>query len=133
MKKTSPNVATLNYLLGVILSRNDAVPGRPAFQEAVTAAERAVKLKPDFVLAHDLLAGLLLKSGELRRSIDQSQRALTIDPTDRTAVYHLLSAWRERGNSAEVAAMSKRLRTLIEQARLAQIEQNKFRIVEKPE
>jgi len=116
--KTSPNDATLNYLLAEVLSRNDAVLGQPAFHEAVTAAERAVKLKPDFVLAHDLLAGLLLKSGELGRSIDESQRALAIDPTDRTAVYHLRSAWRERGNSAQVAVMSKRLRALIERTRL---------------
>lgn len=127
----SPNDATLNYLLAEVLSRSDAVAGQAALHEALAAAERAVKIKPDFVLAHDVLAGLLLKSGELERSIAESRLSLKLDPTDRTAVYHLLSAWRKRGNDAEVAALAKQLRAMIEQARLDQIEKNSFRIVEK--
>lgn len=129
--KASPNDATLNYLLAEVLSRNDAVSGQMALSEALAAAERAVQVKPDFVLAHDVLAGLLLKSGELERSIAESRLSLKLDPTDRTAVYHLLSAWRKRGNDAEVAELAKQLRTMIEQARLDQIEKNRFRIVEK--
>lgn len=129
--KASPDDAALHYLLAEVLSQSDAVPGKPAFREALASAERAVKLKPDFVLAHDLLSGLLLKSGEPLKSIEESKSALAIDPTDRTAVYHLLSAWRQRGNADEVAATSKRLRGLIEQARLDQAEKSRFRIVEK--
>ena len=103
----------------------------PHCAKRLAAAERAVQIKPDFVLAHDVLAGLLLKSGELERSIAESRLSSKLDPTDRTAVYHLLSAWRKRGNDAEVAALAKELRTMIEQARLDQIEKNRFRIVEK--
>jgi tetratricopeptide (TPR) repeat protein len=129
--KASPNDATLNYLLAEVQSRSNAVSGQAALREAIAAAERAVKIKPDFVLAHDVLAGLLLKSGELDRSIAESRLSLKVDPTDRTAVYHLLSAWRKRGNDAEVATLAKQLRTMIEQARLDQVEKNKFRIVER--
>jgi len=130
--QTLPNDATLHYLLAEVLSRSDAVPGRPEFQEAVASAERAAALQPDLVAAHDLLAGLLLKSGEALRSIEESHRALALDPADRTAVYHLLTAWRQRGNAAEVAAASRQLRGLIEQARLDQVERSQFRIVESP-
>lgn len=129
--KTSPNDATLNYLLAEVQSRSDAITGRGAIREAVAAAERAVKIKPDFVLAHDVLAGLFLKSGELQRSIAESRVSLKLDPTDRTAVYHLLSAWRRQGNNAEVATLTVQLRMMIEQARREQVEKNKFRIVEK--
>ena len=128
--KTSPNDPELNYALAEVLTRNDGAPGSSSFKEAVAAAEWSVKQKPDFLLAHDLLSGLLLKSGDAMGSILESQRALALDPTDRTAVYHLLSAWRQRGNSAEVTALTTRLRTLIEQARAEQVELNKFRIVE---
>jgi tetratricopeptide (TPR) repeat protein len=130
--RASPNDATLNYLLAEVQSRSAAVSGQTALHEAIAAAERAVKIKPDFVLAHDVLAGLLLKSDELDRSIAESRLSLKLDPTDRTAVYHLLSAWRKRGNDAEVAALAKQLRTMIEQARLDQVEKNRFRIVESP-
>jgi len=130
--RTSPNDPTLNYLLAEVQSRGDAIAGQGALREAIAAAERAVKIKPDFVLAHDVLAGLLLKSGELDQSIAESRLALKLDPTDRTAVYHLLSACRKRGNDPEVATLSKQLRTMIEQARLDQIEKNRFQIVERP-
>jgi len=50
--------AFLHYLVAEILAQKGAAPGDAEFQQAIREAERVVKLRPEFVLAHDTLAGL---------------------------------------------------------------------------
>ena len=62
----------------------------------------AVKLKPDLVEAREfLLASFYIGSGQYSRAIYQSQLALKFDPTDQTALYHLIMALRHSGSSEQ--------------------------------
>jgi protein involved in temperature-dependent protein secretion len=56
------------------------------------AASKAVVLKPDFVMARDLLAKLYLESGQLEKAEQQCRMALRDNPSDQEALYHLNSA-----------------------------------------
>lgn len=127
--KQDPNDATLNYLLAEILIRKGVHPGAPEFQEAVNAARRATKAKPDFVLARDDLAQLEMMEGHMQEVIHQSKLALASDPTDQTAVYHLLVAYRSTHQTAGVAAMVKRLAELSKLAQKKREQRNRVRLV----
>ena len=62
--KAHPHDSFLHYLKAEILSQKGGDPDTPEFRQAVAAAAEAVRLKPDFVLARDVLGGLYLKSGQ---------------------------------------------------------------------
>ena len=128
-----PNDSFLHYLEAQAFFQQGADPGTPEFKEAIAAAERAIQLRPDFVLARDLLGNLYLKSGETERSIEQSRRALQESPSDQEALYHLIQALRKdkRGNP-ELPALVKRLAELREQARGEEAEGNRYRLYEAP-
>lgn len=125
----SPNDAVLNYLLAEILIRKGVHPGSPEFEEAVRAATHATKVKPDFVLARDDLAQLEMMEGHMQAVIDESKRALAADPSDQTAVYHLIVAYRKAHRTAEVAALVKRLAVLSKAAQKRYDQQNRYRLV----
>ncbi|MBZ5627072.1 MAG: tetratricopeptide repeat protein, partial [Acidobacteriia bacterium] len=61
----------LHYVLAELLSRQGAQAGSPEFREAVDAAVEAVRLKPDFVLARDVLSRLYLQAGQVDQAIRQ--------------------------------------------------------------
>jgi tetratricopeptide (TPR) repeat protein len=120
----------LNYLLAEVLARRGAAPGTPEFQEAEAAARRAVKARPAFAPAHDVLSRLYLRAGDGARSIAESRLALRLDPTDRTAVYYLMSALRASGNKSELPSLAARLRDLAAAENKNEAERNRFHIVE---
>jgi tetratricopeptide (TPR) repeat protein len=125
----SPNDAVLNYLVAEIFIRKGVRPGSPEFEKAVRAATRATRLKPDFVLARDDLAQLEILAGNMQAAIDESNRALATDPSDQTAVYHLLVAYRKTHQTAKAAAMAKRLAVLSRTAQKQREERNRVRLV----
>ena len=125
----SPKDAVLNYLVAEILIRKGVRPGSPEFEQAVHAATRATRLKPDFVLAWDDLAQLEIMAGHMQAVIDASNRALAADPSDQTAVYHLLVAYRRAHQTAKVAALVKRLAVLSKAAQKQREERNRVRLV----
>lgn len=129
LQKT-PNKAFLHYLLGETLVREGAAVGSPSFKEALKSAERAVALQPDFPLARDLFGRLLLQQGKTGQAIHESRLAFQQDPTDQTALYHLILALRKGGNRAEIAPLAKKLAKLREQARLKQAAEHKYALVE---
>jgi len=128
--KESPDEPTLNYLLAEVLTRRGAAPGTPEFKEALAAAQRAVKAKADFAPAHDVLSRLYLRAGDAARAVEESRLALKFDPTDRTAMYHLISALRASGNDSAVASLTARLRDLAAAETRNEAERSRFRIVE---
>ena len=90
--------------------------------EAIRAALMAVKLKPDYVDARDLLASMYMRSGKYKLAIEQSRLALQYAPSDRTAIYHLIISLRNSNGSQqgdEMSALIKRLSEL-QQASLKQ-------------
>lgn len=127
--KQSPNDAVLNYLLAEILIRMGVHPGSSEYDEAVSAATHATRVNPSFVLARDDLAQLELMAGHLDAVIHESKRALAADPSDQTAVYHLIVAYRQRHNTTEVAALVKRLAVLTKAAQKKYELQNRVRLV----
>ena len=85
-----------------------------------------------FVLAHDLLGKLYLKSGQIERSIEQSRLALKQNPSDQESLYHLIQALRQSGREekGELPALVKRLSELRQQARNAEASGNRYRLYE---
>lgn len=128
----APNDAFLNYLLGDVLLRRGATPGSPAFQEALHCAKRAVELQTHFALGRDLLGRLLLQEGKTDQAIEQSRLAFQQDPTDQTALYHLILALRKGGRNAEIPPLTKKMAELLEQARKKEAAEHKYSLVEVP-
>ncbi len=130
--KDHSNDAFLHYLEAQILFQQGADPGSEQFKNAIAAASRSIQLKPDFVLARDLLGNLYLKSGEIDKSIAQSRRALEQSPSDQEALYHLIQALRQPGKDAkgELPALVKRLSVLRREARQAEASINRYKLYE---
>jgi tetratricopeptide (TPR) repeat protein len=126
-----PKDAFLHYLEAETLFQQGPDPGTPQFNSAIEAASRAVQLKPDFVLAHDLLGNLYLKAGETEKSIVQSRRALQENPSDQEALYHLIQALRKNKDpKGELPALVKRLAEVRQQSRSTEAAQNRYKLYE---
>jgi tetratricopeptide (TPR) repeat protein len=127
-----PQDAFLHYLQAEILFQQGGDVDTPQFKQALAAASRAAELKPDLLLAHDLLGNLYLKAGQLDKSIVESRRALAENPSDQEALYHLIQALRQSGKDSkgELPTLIKRLASLRQQARQAEASGNRYRLYE---
>jgi tetratricopeptide (TPR) repeat protein len=125
-----PDDAFLHYLIAEILAQQGATPGDLQFQAAIKEGERAVQLRPDFVLAHDTLAGLYLKSRQISQSIAHSRQALRLLPSDQNALYHLIQALRESGQQQELPQLVNRLAELRREAKDTEAKLNRYKIFE---
>jgi len=105
----APDDATLNYLLAELLIRTGAKPGSASFQEAEKVAERAVHTNPEFAPALDVLTELYLRSGKAALAEHTARLALKSDPSDQSALYHLIVCLRSRGDSSELPKLVQRL------------------------
>ena len=122
----------LYYLLAEILTSQGAQVGSPEFQEAMHAALRAVELKPDFVLARDVLSRLYLESGQTERAIEQSRLALRNNPSDATALYRLIRALQRSdkpGDAAEIPALLKRFDEVRQELRKQEGEEARYKLL----
>ena len=126
----APEDPTLNYLLAELLIRTGAQPGTPSFQEAKDAVQRAVHNKPDFILAEDVLTELYLRSGELTLAEATSRLALKSDPTDESALYHLIVCLRGKSDRTEIPQLVQRLAEASAGQREQEKARNRFRLVE---
>lgn len=120
------------YVLAELLSKQGAQPGSAEFDEALHAALEAVRLKPDFTLARDVLSRLYLEAGQTDRAIEQCRLALRDNPSDEMALYRLIRALQSKGgkDAAEVATLLKRFTALRDEARRREAEEGKYRLVE---
>ncbi len=126
----APGDPTLNYLLAELLIRTGVKPGTPAFQEAKAAAQRAVRSKPDFALAEDLLTELYLRSGEARLAEATARLALKSDPNDQSALYHLIVCLRGKSDQTELPQLVQRLAEVTAGLREQEKAMNRFKLVE---
>lgn len=106
--KIHPKSASHHFLLAKLLEKDAAAGDEQARKEAISAALAAVKLKPDFVQARDVLASLYISAGQFGLAKQQSELSLKQDPYDEPAIYHLISALRHSTNAAD----RERLKTL---------------------
>jgi tetratricopeptide (TPR) repeat protein len=131
--KVNPKDAFLHYVLAELLSRQGALPGSTEFRQALDAANDAVRLKPDFALARDVLSRLYLQAGDVDKAIEQCRLALRDSPSDEMALYRLIRALQssERPDAkADVPALLKRFTAMREEARRREAQQGKYRLVE---
>jgi Flp pilus assembly protein TadD len=96
----------------------------------MVSAKRAVSLQPGLGAAHDLLAKLYLQAGQNSEAVDESRKALSIDPKDQTAVYHLIQALRKTGDKAELPELLKRLAELRREATKQEEQRNRYKLIE---
>ncbi len=123
----------LYYLLAEILTKRGAQPGTADFARAIAAAQHAVQLKPDFVLARDVLSRLYLDSGKTQEAIEECRRTLSIDPSDETALYRLIRALKATGKQADAMEIPRLTARLTEARRAAQKKEadaSRYRLVE---
>jgi tetratricopeptide (TPR) repeat protein len=125
-----PNDPLLLYLQADILSQKGAEPGSPDFQLAMRSAKRAVALRPTLAPAHSVLAKLCLQSGQYPAAIEQSRKALSLDPNDQASVYHLIQALRKSDSKSEIPDLLKRLAQLRQQAAKAERDRYRYKLVE---
>jgi tetratricopeptide (TPR) repeat protein len=125
-----PNDAYLLFLQAEILNQKGADAGSEEFQTAMSSAKKAVALQPGLGAAHDLLAKLYLQAGQNREAIEESRKALSIDPKDQTAVYHLIQALRKTGDKAELPELLQRLAELRRDATKQEEQRNRFKLIE---
>jgi tetratricopeptide (TPR) repeat protein len=131
--KINPKDEFLHYVLAELLSRQGAQPGSPEFQQALNSASEAVRLKPDFGLARDVLSRLYLQAGDAKKAIEQCRLALRDNPSDEMALYRLIRALQSSGRQedlSDVPALLKRFNGMREEARRREAQASQYRLVE---
>jgi len=131
--KAHPDSPLHHYLLAKLLEKAGSDKPGEETREAISSALIAVKLKPDFVEARDLLASMYLGTGQYGPAIEQSQLALQYDPSDGTAIYHLIVAYRHSGQSGDrdkIQALVKRLSEAQEASRQVDSDRKRFKLIE---
>ena len=133
--KAHPNSASHHFLLAKLLEKDAVAGDGPARREAISAALAAVKLKPEFVQARDVLASLYISSGKFSLAKQQSELALKKDPFDEAAIYHLISVLRHSTSSADreqLRTLAKRLAEAQEHHRQTDLIRKGYKLLDAP-
>jgi tetratricopeptide (TPR) repeat protein len=128
-----PNSASHHFLLAKLLEKDASAGPGAARQEAIGSALAAVKLKPAFVEAHDLLASLYISSEQFGLARRQSELALKYNPIDEAAIYHLIVALRHSSSPADreqLRVLAKRLAEAQQLQRKKDVDRKRFKLVE---
>jgi tetratricopeptide (TPR) repeat protein len=131
--KQHPESALLHYLLARLLADQGGDTDKERTDEVLSAAARAVQLKPDLIEARDLMASTYTRMGKYDLAIEQSRRALQYNPADQTAIYHLIVALRHSAGSGqreEIQSLVKRLSDLQTQSRQQETDRKRFKLEE---
>lgn len=129
--KAHPEDALTQYLLAEALSEKSDATDSIDYKEEVAAAQRASRLDPHMVAAHDLLATAYLRNNQPQKAIQECRAALASNPSDQQAVYHLILALRKTGSKDEILDLLKKLNQL--RSATLQVSQTKrFRLEEVP-
>lgn len=131
--KSHPNSARHHYLLAKLLEKDASAGDVRNSKEAIAAAQTAVKLKPSFVEARDLLASLYLSTEQYEPAKQQSEIALKEDPLDQAAIYHLITALRHSNSVADrdqIQNLAKRLAEAQQVGRTRDLNRKRFRLSE---
>lgn len=129
---TSPDDPMLNYVKAETLRQMGVGPDTAEFREALESASVAVRLKPGFAAARNLLGSLYMQESKLQLAAELFRAVLKEDPADQTAIYRLIQISRKTGRSGEIPGLMKQLA----QARTTQRESDqaarRYRLVEAP-
>ncbi|WP_446744211.1 tetratricopeptide repeat protein [Silvibacterium acidisoli] len=125
--RNHPSSPYLHFVLAKILWSQGG-----ASEEAEREVLTAIKLKPDMVPAHDLLADIYMREEKFDRAIEQSRIALKELPSDQSALFHLIMALRHGGPAGqrEIPGLVKQLSSLKQSERDDETNKMKFKLVE---
>jgi tetratricopeptide (TPR) repeat protein len=129
--KQKPDDPVLLYLLGDALIRSGTAPGDATFREAQSSLEKSVKLNPDLAPSQVDLGKLYLKDNRLNDARQRLERALAIDPKDKTAIAQLAIVYRKAGKPELAGTMLTSLNKLNEEDR-QQDHKQRLHIAEAP-
>lgn len=128
--KAHPDSALHHYLLAKLLEKDVSDDHPRVIREAIASALTAVKLKPDFVEARDLLASLYQQSGQYALAIEQCQVALRYAPSDQSAMYHLIISLRHSGKERDkIQVLVKRLAEAQQLSRQRETDRKRFKFI----
>lgn len=124
----SPGNALLSFMLADVLVRKGASPGDPTFTRATTLLQGVLLAQPDLAPAHALLGKLLLKDAHTDQAITELETAIRLQPTDRTALNQLVSAYRRVGRTTDAARVSTTLEQSVAAERARDNEKNRIHL-----
>ncbi len=131
--KSNSKDPMLHYVKAETLKQMGVAPGTAEFREALDSASTAVRLKPRFIAAQNLLGSLYVQENRLQMAREQFQAVLKEDPSNQTAIYHLIQVSRKAGKSEEIPGLIRQMA----QARLIQRHKDEsvgqYRLVEAQE
>jgi len=128
--KRKPNDPLLLYLQALLLSQRGVDPGTPDFTLAMRSAKTALTLQPSLGDARVVLAKFYMQTDHYQEAIEQCRKALTINPSDQTAVYRLIQALRKTGQTKEIPELLQRLAKMREQTTQDEREHYRYRLFE---
>lgn len=128
--KVHPESPLLHLLLARLLMENTPDPGSPAFNEAMHEALIAAGSKPDLVDAHNQLASMYMSLSQYDRAARECRTALQYDPSNETAMFHLILALRHSGHNDELQPLVRRLSEIHEQSMHNETARKSYRLVE---
>ncbi len=127
-----PDDPYLNYVLAEAIRSQGAPPDSDEFKEAQAAAEKAVKLQPDFARARLLLSRLYMQAGTFDRAATLAAEAVRLAPDNVTMVYNLILATKRTGRTEELPQLVKRLNELKEASSRKRHELRQYTLAERP-
>ena len=128
--KSHPRDALLHLLLAKLIMTKGPDTQSREFKEAMHHTLVAVEIKPDLVGAHDQLASMYMSLGQYDQAIKECKTALKYDPSNETALYHLIISLRHTGHKDDLRPMVKRLAELHKESMQRETDRKKFRLVE---
>jgi len=127
--KVHPDSPLLHLLLAQLIMNQTPESESPAFKEAMQETLIAVRSKPDFVEAHNLLASMYMTQNLYDRAVKECRTALQYDPANEAAMYHLIISLRHSGHNDELPSLVKRLAELHQESLKQETDRKRFRLV----
>jgi len=109
----TPNDAVTNYLLADLLIRGGAKPGEEAFSEAKADLARSLAAQPDSAEAQILMGKLCQQENNLSEALDHTERALKVEPDNRSALNREFILLRKLNRNSEAAEVLDHLRAVL--------------------
>jgi tetratricopeptide (TPR) repeat protein len=109
----TPNDAVTNYLLADLLIRGGAKPGEADFNEAKAGLARSLGAQPDSAEAQILMGKLCQQENNLSEALDHIQRALKVEPDNRSALNREFILLRKLNRNSEAAEVLVHLRAVL--------------------
>jgi tetratricopeptide (TPR) repeat protein len=120
-----PNDPSLLYLFAETLVRSRAIPGELAYTQAQQALEKSISLDSNLCLPHVALGKIYLDEKRYTESVQQFEKARSIDPTERAVYSHLAVAYRRLGEVDKANEALGVLRAMSEQDRITEMDRMK--------